>query len=111
MFIMVSGPYRSGSDDPEVWEKNLQAMNEAAYEVFRKGHIPMIGVNAALPVIKALGEDKYDEIMMPVSLALADKCDAVLRIGGASKGADDEVDVFKKKGLPVYFDINEIEEL
>lgn len=106
---MVSGPYRSGSDDPAVWEKNLQAMNEAAYEVFRKGHTPLIGVNAALPVIQALGEDKYDEIMMPVSLALADKCDAVLRIGGPSKGADEEVEVFKRKGLPVYYSIEEIE--
>lgn len=108
MFIMVSGPYKSGSDDPKVWEKNLAVMNAAAYEVFKKGHTPIIGVNAALPVIKALGEDKYDELMMPISLALADKCDAVLRIGGDSKGADEEVEVFKRKGLPVYYSIEEI---
>jgi hypothetical protein len=108
MVIMVSGPYTSGSDDPVVWEKNLWEMNEAAYEVFKKGHTPLIGVNAALPIIKALGEDKYDEIMMPISLALADKCDAVLRIGGPSKGADEEVEIFIKKGQPVYYDINEV---
>ena len=34
---MVSGPYRSGSDDPNVWKENLRKLNEAAYEVFKKG--------------------------------------------------------------------------
>ena len=87
MLIMVSGPYRSDSDDPDVWKENLRSMNEAAYEVFKKGHTPLIGVNAALPIIAEAGEDKYEEIMMPISLALANICDAVLRIGGDSKGA------------------------
>lgn len=108
MLIMVSGPYRSGSDDPEVWKENLKVMNAAAYEVFKKGHTPLIGVNAALPIIAEANEDKYDEIMMPVSLALANICDAVLRIGGISKGADDEVEIFVKKNLPVYYSIDEI---
>ncbi len=108
MIIMVSGPYRSGSDDPDVWKENLRKLNETAYEVFKKGHTPLIGVNAALPIITEAGEDKYNEIMMPVSLALAEICDAVLRIGGDSKGADDEVDIFLKKNLPVYYSIDEI---
>ena len=108
MLIMVSGPYRSDSDDPDVWKENLRSMNEAAYEVFKKGHTPLIGVNAALPIIAEAGEDKYEEIMMPISLALANICDAVLRIGGASKGADDEVEIFVKKNLQVYYSIGEI---
>jgi hypothetical protein len=42
-------------------------------------------------LIAAAGEDRYDEIMMPLCLRLADRCDAVLRIGGPSHGADLEV--------------------
>ena len=38
---------------------------------------------------------------MPVSLALADRCDACLRIGGPSKGADDEAERFRLAGRPV----------
>ena len=57
-------------------------MNKAAVHVLQKGHPPIIGVNMALPIIAAIGEENYNEIMMPVSMALAERCDAVLRIGG-----------------------------
>jgi len=108
---MVSGPYRGGAKTEADRQANLDAMNRAAYEVFRKGHVPVIGVNAALPIIRAKGEAHFDEIMMPVSLALADRCDACLRIGGASKGADEEVERFKAAGKPVYRHLDEIASL
>ena len=47
-------------------------------------------------------------IMMPMSLAAAERCDACLRIGGESKGADDEAESFKARGLPVYRSIEEV---
>ncbi len=87
---------------------NLRVLNEAAIEVFRRGHIPVIGVNMALPMIEAAGPESYDEMMMPVSLALAERCDAVLRIGGPSEGADQEVARFEARGLPVYRSIDDL---
>lgn len=108
MWIMVSGPYTSGSRSDETRKENLNGMNLAAVEVWRKDRVPIIGVNVALPVIEAIGSDYFEDIMMPISLAAADRCDACLRIGGPSKGADEEVDVFKRKGLPVYSAISEI---
>lgn len=102
MWIMIAGPYRSGSSDPKQWKANLSRLNEVAWQVFQKGHIPVIGVNIALPVIEAAGAEHYEEIMMPLSLALAEKCDAILRIEGISSGADKEVRLFEEKGLPVY---------
>lgn len=108
MWIMISGPYRHGSKDPQVWEQNLNLMNEFAYAVFKLGHMPIIGVNMAKPIIDSMGEGKYEEIMMPLSLSLIDRCDAVLRVGGESKGADDEVERFRKKGLPIYDALSQI---
>ncbi|MBX2906113.1 MAG: hypothetical protein KF744_08755 [Taibaiella sp.] len=108
MWIMISGPYRSGTDDPMIWAGNLAKMNEVANQLLLKGHIPIIGVNMALPVIDAAGQDRYDAVMMPISLALAERCDAVLRIGGTSANADREVALFKRKGLPVYLSVDEI---
>lgn len=108
LYIMVAGPYTSGSTDKEQWKRNHQAMNKVAYQVYLKGHIPVIGVNVALPIIEEAGFDKFEELMMPISLAMAERCDAVLRIGGPSKGADQEMDVIKAKGLPVYYNIDEI---
>ncbi len=108
MWIMVSGPYSSGGADQQRRQANLDAMNRVALEIFRKGHIPIIGVNMALPMIEVAGDDMYDEIMMPVSLALIERCDACLRIGGPSKGADEEADSFSSRGLPVYSDVSEV---
>lgn len=108
MWIMIAGPYASGARTESDRAANLRAMNAAAYEVFRLGHVPLIGVNMALPVIEAAGRDKHDDLMMPISLAIAARCDAVLRIGGPSKGADDEVELIRSKGGPVYSRIEEI---
>lgn len=108
MWIMIAGPFRHGTDDQKVWSSNLRLLNKYAYRVFQKGHIPVIGVNAALPIIENNGWDKYNEIMKPVSLALAERCDAVLRIGGESEGADAEVQSFVNRKLPVFTDIEQI---
>jgi hypothetical protein len=45
---------------------------------------------------------------MPIALAAAERCDACLRIGGASKGADEEVERFRAAGRPIYFSIDDI---
>jgi hypothetical protein len=108
MWIMIAGPYRAGSSDPAVWAENLRALNYAAHAVFKMGHVPVIGVNLALPIIQAAGEESYDDIMMPLSLSLTERCDAALRIGGPSKGADEEVTRFRQRGLPVFGSVEEI---
>jgi hypothetical protein len=105
---MVAGPYSSGAADAAARAANLRALNEAALAVFRRGHLPVIGVNLALPMIEAAGPESFDEIMMPVSLAAAERCDAVLRIGGKSGGADQEVARFRERGLPVFHAPGEI---
>lgn len=110
LWIMVAGPYTSGAKSPADRAANLKVLNDAALAVFRQGHVPVIGVNAALPVIAAAGDGAaaFDEIMMPLSLALAERCDACLRVGGASKGADDEVARFVAAGKPVYRRIEDV---
>jgi len=108
MWIMVSGPYTSGAADAATRAENLRVMNRAALAVLRRGHVPIIGVNLALPIIEVAGAAAFDEIMMPVSLAAAERCDACLRIGGPSVGADAEVARFVERGKPVYFEVTEV---
>jgi hypothetical protein len=106
MLIAVAGPY--SADSHEQRQRNLDSLNEAAAVIFKLGHIPVIGVNAALPVVECLDSDsdRY-EAMMIISLALMDKCDAILIIGN-SPGVNRERDLIKSKGLPVYDDVNDI---
>ena len=57
MWIMIAGPYRSGANSEADREQNLANLNQAAYELFRKGHVPVVGVNCALPLIAAAEAD------------------------------------------------------
>lgn len=106
--ILVAGPYRSGTgDDPAAIAANMQAMNEAALALFRAGHLPVAGEWFALPLIetagsRAIGDGPWEEIFHPVAERLAARCDACLRIGGASAGADRMVAIFAARGLPVF---------
>ncbi|HRI85981.1 MAG TPA: DUF4406 domain-containing protein [Ignavibacteria bacterium] len=105
MIIGVAGPYSAETNEER--KKNLNAMNDAAAEVLALGHIPLIGVNAALPVVeRSDAADKYKAIM-DISMAVIDKCDAILIIG-ESPGADRERDHVRSKGLPVYYSVSEI---
>ena len=108
MLILIAGPYRSGThDDPEAMAANLRALEEPAYALFQAGHIPMIGEWVALPVWRAaggevVGDALYEDIFHPVAHRLLGLCDAVLRLQGDSKGADNDVRIARERGLPVY---------
>ena len=43
MTILIAGPYRSGTGgDPQRIAENLARLEEAAWPIFRAGHVPMI---------------------------------------------------------------------
>lgn len=114
MMILVAGPYRSGTDDrPELLEANVRAMSDMALRLFRAGHLPVLGEWFALPLIEhagsgRIGDDVFNEIFHPISRRIIEKCDACLRIGGPSKGADEMVSLARAAGKPVYFGYEEI---
>ncbi|MEO1054631.1 MAG: DUF4406 domain-containing protein [Bacteroidota bacterium] len=114
MLILIAGPYRSGTnDDPQLIQKNLDNLESIALPILIKGHIPIIGEWVALPLInlagsKKIGDSIWDDIQYPVAHGLLEKCDAVFRIPGKSKGADKDVELAKQRGLPVFYDLNEI---
>jgi len=114
MLILIAGPYRSGTnDDPRLMNENLQRLEAVALPLFRLGHIPMIGEWVALPLLKQAGSVRpgdaaYEEILYPVAHRLLLKCDAVLRLEGASKGADEDVRIAKERGLKVYYRIEDV---
>ncbi len=114
MLILIAGPYRSGTNDnPELIQKNLDNLEAAALPIFRKGHIPIIGEWVALPLIKLagsnqIGDQAWQEIQYPAAHRILEKCDAILRIEGASKGADEDVMIAREKGLKIYYNIEDI---
>ena len=112
--ILISGPYRSGTgDDVLLMKQNMQKMEAMALPLFRMGHIPMIGEWLALPLLELAGsaqpgDDPYREISYPIAHRILLRCDAVLRIEGASAGADEDVRIAKEKGIAVYYNLQDI---
>jgi hypothetical protein len=114
LLILVAGPYRSGTNgDPQLIQKNLNRLESFAFLVYQAGHIPMIGEWVALPLIlqagsKEPGDAIAEQYLYPVAGRLLERCDAVLRIAGESRGADEDVRIARQRGLPVYQAVEEI---
>ena len=114
MMILIAGPYRSGTnDDPVLISRNVQTMESYALPIFRAGHIPILGEWFALPLValagsRKIGDEAFNEIFHPIASRLLQKCDAVLRVGGPSTGADEMVRIGRSLGLKVYSEAAEI---
>ena len=114
MLILIAGPYRSGTnDDPHLMKQNLDKLESVALTLFRAGHIPMIGEWMALPLLRLAGsqkpgDDAYNEILYPIAARILTKCDAVLRLEGASSGADEDVRIAKTLGLHIFYKLEDV---
>ena len=114
MMILIAGPYRSSTgDDPKKMAANVDDMESYALPIFRLGHVPVLGEWFALPLVKLagsmqIGDEPFNEIFHPIAERLLNKCDAVLRVGGVSPGADLMVQMAKEKGLQIYYSLEEI---
>ncbi|WP_307859159.1 DUF4406 domain-containing protein [Desertivibrio insolitus] len=114
LLILIAGPYRSGTgDDPVLLDRNLRRLEEAAWPIFAKGHVPMIGEWVALPVLSSAGAEGIadplaEQVMYPTAHRLLQHCDAVLRLPGDSRGADLDVAIARERGIPVYHSLDEI---
>jgi hypothetical protein len=117
LLILISGPYMSGTNgDEAAIANNLKAMEDCALPIFEKGHIAVVGEWLAWPVIRQAGGDshsseQFSQYQYPVAHRLLEKCDAVLRIPGESRGADLEVGKAKEMGKIIFTNINDIPEV
>ena len=114
LMILVAGPYRSGTDgDPVRIAANVEAMTRVSLALYRRGHLPVMGEWFALPLIEqavAQGDagDPDAEIFHPVAERVLERCDACLRIGGPSEGADRMVAAAARMGKTVYSALEQV---
>ncbi|MBM7832694.1 hypothetical protein JOE59_003399 [Agromyces cerinus] len=121
LLILIAGPYRSGTDgDPARIARNLERLEQASWPIYERGHVPMIGEWVALPILRVASTDAsgHDasagsspvegDVMYTTAHRLLQHCDAVLRLEGASHGADQDVRIAEARGIPVYRSIDEI---
>jgi nudix-type nucleoside diphosphatase (YffH/AdpP family) len=114
LMILVAGPYRSGTnDDPGLLAANVAAMESCALPLYEAGHFPVIGEWLALPMVRlagsaSIGDEVCDSMFHAHAERLLERCDAVLRIGGASVGADAMVALGERLGLRIFRSLSEV---
>ena len=117
LMILISGPYMSGTNgDEAAIARNLKAMEDFAFPIFKKGHIAVVGEWLAWPVIRQAGgeshsSEQFSEYQYPVAHRLLEKCDAVFRIPGESRGADLEMGKARDMGKIIFNGFDEIPDL
>jgi hypothetical protein len=115
-FILIAGPYRSGTgDDPKKMAANLARLEAAALAVYAKGHLPVIGEWLAVPLAhqagsRVVGDPVWDAYGYPTADRLLEFCTGVLRLPGESRGAEGDVEVAVRRGLRVYLSVDEVPE-
>lgn len=108
MMIVIAGPYRAGTgDDPAKLAANVRAMEDYALPLLRAGHLPVVGEWFSLPLAALAGsthvsDATYAAITDPIDERLVQRCDAVLRVGGPSTGADKMVRLARTHGRLVF---------
>jgi predicted anti-sigma-YlaC factor YlaD len=112
--VLIAGPYRSGTGgDPARIAANVAAMEACVMPLVRAGHLPVLGEWLALPTVRLAvsqheGDAVYEAVFHRHAQRLLARCDAVLRIGGASSGADLMVATARELGKRVHASLDEI---
>ncbi|WP_372524255.1 DUF4406 domain-containing protein [Piscinibacter sp.] len=114
LIVLIAGPYLSGTGGaPHKIAANRARLESFALPIYQRGHLPMVGEWLALPIIHAAGgREQGDAVFQahqyPVAARLLERCDAVLRIPGESRGADLDVARARELGLPVVQSVDEL---
>lgn len=114
LMILIAGPYRSGTgDDPAKIAANVHLMESYVLPLFNAGHLPVLGEWLALPMVglagsKRIGDAAFNAIFHPIAERLVIRCDAVLRVGGPSAGADQMLELAKAHGRQCFERLQDI---
>jgi hypothetical protein len=99
IFVYIAGPI---SKDPLLGTRSAVIEASALADAGLVPYVPHLCV-----LWEMISPRPYDE-WISIGLAWLEKCDAVLRIPGESKGADSEVTLAKALGIPVFTDRDDL---
>jgi hypothetical protein len=93
--------------------ENVRRMEAYALPLFRAGHLPVVGEWLALPLValagsKKVGDAAFAEIFHPIAERMVTRFDAILRVGGASQGADEMVRIARENGKTVFTRLRDV---
>lgn len=106
-YVYIAGPYRGDGSRDAV--KNIRDAIDAWHRLREKGHYPYCP--HAQTALMDLRSDLDPSEFLAYDQAWLEKCDVVLRLPGASRGADAEVERAEELGIPVVHDVEKFAEV
>ena len=100
MKIYIAAPYTNGDV-----AQNVRKVMEVANILMDRGHYPYI---PHLTHFQHIYFPRPYEDWLKLDNAFIPSCDALLRLEGKSSGADKEVELAKKLGLKIFYNLSEI---
>lgn len=97
LLVYIAGPYTHGR-----WGDNISNVVETAQRVVNRGHVPFIP-----HTMTALWSTHFDNNWVRLDLCILERCDAMIRLEGKSKGADIEEEFAEMNDIPVYHGLSE----
>jgi hypothetical protein len=107
------GPILSvNPEDAWLIEANDAMMTEVALLLYRAGHLPVMAEWLAFALSvhagSGMGDPIFDEIFHNIAHRIVEKCDACLRMGGESEGADELLAIARALDKKIYYSLEEI---
>lgn len=98
--VFISGPYTLGDV-----EQNVKKAMDLANDLIESGYAPFCS-----HLTHFLNNNNFQpyEKWLEIDNTFLEVCHAVIRIPGESKGADKEVSLAEKLGIPVFYDLEEL---
>ncbi|GLU44736.1 DUF4406 domain-containing protein [Allomuricauda sp. NBRC 101325] len=101
--VFIAGPYTKG--DVAI---NVKKAMDIADEIIDLGHAPFCPhLTHFLHMNKAQPYEKW----LAIDAEFLKCCDIAIRINGDSNGADKEIELANKIGIPVCYSLNELKEI
>jgi hypothetical protein len=96
-YVYIAGPYTRGDT-----VLNIRRAVKAATRLRKLGYAPYV---PHLSHVWHLIDPQPIEFWYGLDIEWLEKCNAVIRLSGLSRGADHEVEVAKSKGIPVFLSV------
>lgn len=100
--IYIASPYTKG--DVAV---NVKHQIDAANTLMNHGFAPFVPLYSHF---QHMAHPRPYQDWIDIDLVWVESCDAVLRLAGASEGADGEVEYANELGIPVFYDLDSLKE-
>lgn len=106
-FVYVSGPLTAEGK----YFQNIGNALDAATELLQAGlapYVPHLNYFWEAQAGSAVNWENNYRVWIDMDFAWIDKCDALLRLPGASGGGDREVAYAQRNGIPVFYNVQDV---